>query len=112
MTELPCLRLDHLSPEEQRAYVIAHNALCLETGFDDAILFSELEALKGYDFDNYGLNTAKYMASIEKLQRKELAPVTKAHYLISLDVNQNDKIIDMIAEMRCMEGVEVRATCN
>ncbi|MCL2445917.1 MAG: ParB/Srx family N-terminal domain-containing protein [Oscillospiraceae bacterium] len=112
MTELPCLRLDHLEPEEQRAYVIAHNALCLETGFDDAVLFSELEALKDYDFGDYGLNTAKYMTTLENLQRKALTPVTKAHYLISLDVNMNDRIIDMIAAMRNMEGVEVRATCN
>jgi ParB-like chromosome segregation protein Spo0J len=109
---LPCVRLDHLSPKEQRAYVIAHNALCLETGFDEAALFAELEALKDYDFDSYGLNTAKYITTLESLQRKELAPVQKAHYLITVDVNHNDRIIDMIAAMRAMEGVEVRAACN
>jgi len=112
MEALPCVRLDHLRPEEQRAYVIAHNALCLETDFDDAALFAELEALQGYDFAEYGLNTAKYITTLETLQRKELAPVQRAHYLISLDVNQNDRIIGMIDAMRRMEGVEVRAACN
>ena len=112
MEVLPCLRLDHLSPEDQRAYVIAHNALCLETGFDEAALFAELEALQDYDFANYGLDTAKYVTTLENLQRKELAPVQKAHYLISVDVNHNDRIIDMIAAMRNMKGVTVRATCN
>jgi len=112
MDTLPCMRLDHLSSEEQRAYVIAHNALCLETGFDEAALFAELETLKDYDFDAYGLNTAKYITTLESLQRKELAPVQKAHYLISVDVNHNDRIIDMIAAMRNMEGVVVRAACN
>jgi len=112
MDTLPCVRLDHLSQEDQRAYVIAHNALCLETGFDEAALFAELEALKDYDFADYGLNTEKYLTTLETLQRKELAPVQKAHYLISINVNHNDRIIDMIAAMRNMEGVEVRATCN
>ena len=43
INELPCIRLDHLNAEQQQAYVIAHNSLCLETGFDDINIF--------YDFD-------------------------------------------------------------
>ena len=112
METLPCVRLDHLSPEDQRAYVIAHNALCMETGFDDATLFAELEALQSYDFAEYGVDTVKYITTLESLQKKELAPIRRAHYLISVDVNHNDRIIDLIAAMRSMEGVEVRATCN
>ena len=112
MDALPCVRLDHLSPEEQRAYVIAHNALCMETGFDDATLFAELEALQSYDFAEYGVDTEKYIATLEGLQKKELAPIHRAHYLISVDVNHNDRIIDLVAAMRSMEGMEVRATCN
>ena len=112
METLPCVRLDHLSPEDQRAYVIAHNALCMETGFDDATLFAELEALQSYDFAEYGVDTVKYITTLESLQKKELAPIQRAHYLISVDVNHNDRIIDLIAAMRSMEGVEVRATCN
>jgi len=112
MENLPCVRLDHLNPEEQRAYVIAHNALCMETGFDDATLFAELEALQSYDFAEYGVDTEKYITTLESLQKKELAPIQRAHYLISVDVNHNDRIIDLIAAMRSMEEVEVRATCN
>ena len=112
MTDLPCIRLDHLSEPEQRAYVIAHNSLCLETGFDEGALFSELEALKDYDFAEYGLNTEKYLTTIDSLQRKELTPITKAHYLISVDVNHNDKVIGAIAGLRKIEGVEIRETCN
>ncbi len=43
MTSLPCVRLDHLSNEEQQAYVITHNSTNIETGFDDGILFQELK---------------------------------------------------------------------
>lgn len=45
MTQLPCIRLDHMTAEEQKAYVIAHNALNLETGFDEIKLLKELEDL-------------------------------------------------------------------
>ena len=112
MTELPCVRLDHLSESEQRAYVIAHNSLTLETGFDDAVLFAELEELKEYDFSDYGINTEKYITTLENLQIKELGPIRRARYLISIDVNHNDRVVDLIAKLRDIEGVIVNETVN
>ena len=106
MMELPCVRLDHLNSEQQRAYVIAHNSLCLETGFDDALLFQD------FDFSDFGLETEKYLQTVEKLQRKELKPIKKVHYLISVDVNYNDKIIDLIVKLRDTQGVTINETCN
>lgn len=54
---LPCVRLDHLSKEEQEAYVIAHNATNLETGFDDKLLLEELNKLQNkYNFCDFGIN--------------------------------------------------------
>lgn len=112
MTQLPCIRLDHLNESEQRAYVIAHNALCLETGFDEAALFGELEALKDYDFRNYGLDCDKFDVTLDKLQQKKLAPIASAHYLVSVAVDHNDKIAGTMATLRGMEGVQVRAASN
>jgi len=112
INELPCIRLDHLDVEQQQAYVIAHNSLCLETGFDDATLMSELEKLQNFDFSDYGLEVEKYITTLEHLQKKELKPITKAHYLISVDVNFHDKTVKFIDKLRNIEGVEVRATCN
>lgn len=112
MMELPCVRLGHLNSEQQRAYVIAHNSLCLETGFDDAVLFQELEKLQNFDFSDFGLETEKYLQTVEKLQRKELKPIKKVHYLISVDVNYNDKIIDLIIKLRDTQGVTINETCN
>jgi len=112
MTELPCLRLDHLNEDEQRAYVIAHNALCLETGFDDAILFAELDALKDYDFANYGLDTDKFTQTVQKLEKKPLNAIEQVHYLVSVQVNAHDQIASMIAAMRNMKGVQVRANTD
>ena len=49
--EAECIRLDHLSEAERKAYALAHNKINMNTGFDDALLTAELEALRDIDFD-------------------------------------------------------------
>lgn len=49
--EVECIRLDHLSEEERRAYTLAHNKLTMNTGFDMDVLTKELEQLSDMDFD-------------------------------------------------------------
>jgi hypothetical protein len=113
MTELPCVRLDHLTMDEQRAYVIAHNALNLETGFDDGKLFAELEALqKSFDLKNFGLDTSKYIQSLDKLQEQVLKPYRRVHYLISLDINDNDKMLEILEAVKKIGGAEIESTTN
>lgn len=112
LTVLPCIRLDHLSSDEQRAYVIAHNALNFETGFDEEVLMNELEKLQQYDFNQLGVDVEKYIANLESLQEKELKPYSKVHYLISLDINHNDKIIEILERLKEMEGVEIESSLN
>lgn len=106
--KLPCVRLDHLNKDEQRAYVITHNATTLSTGFDEGVLFAELEKLqKDFDLNGFGLKTEKFEQTIVQLQEKELKKFKLVHYLITLDLNDNDKVIDYIAKIRELAGVEV-----
>ncbi|MEO3416470.1 ParB N-terminal domain-containing protein [Roseovarius sp. CAU 1744] len=51
MSEVPCLRLDHMSAEEKRAYVLADNKLALNAGWDEDLLAVELGALMSADLD-------------------------------------------------------------
>ena len=51
MTEVPTLRLDHLKPEEVRAYVLADNKLALNAGWDTEVLALELQGLVDFGFD-------------------------------------------------------------
>ena len=51
MTEVPCVRLAHLTPAQRRAYVLADNQLALNAGWDDELLRLELGALDGEGFD-------------------------------------------------------------
>lgn len=49
--KVPCIRLKHLDENQKRAYIIAHNKLTMNTGFDEEMLKQELEKLEIEEFD-------------------------------------------------------------
>jgi ParB-like chromosome segregation protein Spo0J len=51
LESVPCLVLDHLKPEDVRAYVIADNQLALRSGWDEELLKVELSGLKALGYD-------------------------------------------------------------
>lgn len=51
MAEVPCVRLEHMTPDQKRAYVLADNKLALNAGWDDQLLAEELKALLEVDLD-------------------------------------------------------------
>lgn len=51
MAQVPCLRIENLSPAEKRAYVLADNKLALNAGWDEELLAQELKALSEMDLD-------------------------------------------------------------
>lgn len=51
MTEVPTIRLDHLSPAERRAYLLADNRLAELAGWDADLLALELQGLEALDLD-------------------------------------------------------------
>ena len=51
LKKIPCIREEHLTEAQRRAYIIADNKLSLNAGWDEEILRVELSDLKGEDFD-------------------------------------------------------------
>jgi ParB-like chromosome segregation protein Spo0J len=51
MDTVPVVVLDHLTPAQRRAYVIADNQLALTAGWNDELLKFELSELKEIEFD-------------------------------------------------------------
>ena len=51
MTEVPVVPLEHLTPEQKKAYVIADNQLAQNAGWDESLLREELQDLKLSEFD-------------------------------------------------------------
>ena len=51
LAEVPCIRLDHLTETQRKAYIIADNKLALNAGWDEEMLGLELADLRELDFD-------------------------------------------------------------
>ncbi|MDI3335664.1 DNA methyltransferase [Defluviimonas aestuarii] len=49
MACVPCVRLEHMTPDQKRAYVLADNKLALNAGWDEELLAEELQALLGVE---------------------------------------------------------------
>lgn len=56
--EVDCIRIENLTEEQKRAYILVHNKLTMNTGFDMEKLEKEIEQIKSidmgyFDFDLY-----------------------------------------------------------
>jgi DNA modification methylase len=73
--EVPCLRLERMTWEEKRAYVIADNKLALNGGWDEEILAEELKGLLApdlnFDAGLTGFSIPEIDALVEGLQPQE-----------------------------------------
>lgn len=53
---VPVIKLDNLTDEQRRAYMLVHNQLTMNTGFDQELLNIELERLADMDLSEFGLD--------------------------------------------------------
>ena len=54
--EVECIRLDHLTDEERKAYTLAHNKLTMNTDFDFNLLDAELSEIIDIDMSDFGFD--------------------------------------------------------
>ena len=98
MTEVPCVRLDHLTDEQRREYAIAHNATAELSIWDKDFLAEGLESLDLSNFDFSFLDD-------EKKENPYTAKIKIPQYEVqgeqpSLDeLYDTDKADDLIAEI-------------
>ena len=75
MAQVPCLRFDHMSLAEKRAYALADNKLALNAGWDEELLALELKELSevdlGFSLDITGFSIAEIDGLIEGLSPEE-----------------------------------------
>ena len=74
MATVPCLRIEHMSAAEKRAYVLADNKLALNAGWDEELLALELKELMeadiGVDIGVTGFTIAEVDQLVEGRPRK------------------------------------------
>ena len=68
--EAPVIFLDHLTDEQRRAYALVHNQLTMNSGFDEAILSGELDAIADIDMSAFGFDPEEDLPdpSLEELE--------------------------------------------
>ncbi len=72
--EVPCIRLEHMTPQQKRAYVLADNKLALNAGWDEEILAEELKELllqDEFSIDMTGFSIAEVDLIIEENNKEE-----------------------------------------
>lgn len=71
LAEVPVVVLDHLTPTQRRALVIADNRIAENAGWDEELLRVELESLRedGFDLDLLGFDDAALAEICRRLAR-------------------------------------------
>lgn len=62
ISEVPVIRLDDLTDEQRRAYMLVHNKLTMNTGFDLQLLEMELGKISEIAMSYYGFASANEIA--------------------------------------------------
>jgi len=55
-TEIECVRLDHLTPEQAKAFRLVENQLGIETGWEALFLNFEMDDIVKFNMSDFGLN--------------------------------------------------------
>lgn len=72
--EVEAIRLSHMTDEQKKAYILVHNKLNMNTGFDLDILGSELDEITNIDMADFGFEfTEMYL---------ELGTYVKSFYTV------------------------------
>lgn len=58
--QVPVIRLDELTDEQRKAYMLVHNQLTMNTGFDNGVLDIELEGIHEIDMSEYGFDDYEF----------------------------------------------------
>jgi DNA modification methylase len=95
LTSVPCVRLEHMTEVQKRAYVLADNKLALNAGWDEDLLAEELEAILGsevnFDVSITGFTIAEVDSLIEGKATEETG-------------NPADDVVPDTVQARCRLG--------
>lgn len=104
INEVPIIRLDHLSDEERKAYILAHNKLTMNSDFDIDILNTELEDITNIDMSDFGFDL-DYKEDFFEIERNDLSDKDFEKFEIIIKC-ENEKDLEEKYEKLVKEGYE------
>lgn len=109
--KVPCVVADDLSPEQIKAFRLADNKVGEIAEWDIAGLNMELGGLD-FDMESFGFSTMTENHDVIEPEQKALKPYRRVHYLVTVDIDDHDQIVDVVESLRQMRGVEVESSLN
>lgn len=109
-TECECIVKDGLTEDQKKKYRLLDNKTNELADWDFDMLPEELEVL---DFGDLVLDWGVENQKEPEIKKTEIKPFKKAHILISIDINQYDRVLETIQaiETEC-DGVEIERALN
>ena len=114
-TELPVIPLDDLTEEQRRAYMLVHNKLTMNTGFDLDILQEELENISGIEMEQFGFDEFDIHDALDEEEfglEKYTSKVKIPQYEIVGDLPDIEEMVDttkrdlLIKEIENTDGID------
>ena len=84
MTELPCIILTNLTEQQKKAYILVHNKLNMDTGFDSKLLNEEL-----FNIDNIDMSDFDFKIDFDDIFKENERHRTNDTYNLGIMDNEN-----------------------
>lgn len=84
---IDAIRLSHLTEEQKKAYILVHNKLTLDTGFNAELLEMELADITGIDMSGFGFELPEDLVlpeEPEETDKEHHRETTNKHYNLDL----------------------------
>ena len=105
-TEVPIIRLDHLTDEERKAYTLVHNKLTMNSDFDIDILNDELEDIININMEDFGFDL-NFDFDDEEIEREDLSEKTKLKNALEIQC-ENEKELEVLYNEMIERGYECK----
>ena len=70
INEVDCIRLDHLTDEERKAYTLAHNKTTMNSDFDFDLLNEELKNIITINMEDFGFELQTLEEIVDEIESK------------------------------------------
>lgn len=105
--KVPIIRLDDLSDEERRAYMLVHNKLTMNTDFDIDILEQEIEEIRNIDMNAFGFDLASVEESMNEISNH--SELLQGTFQIVVDC-ENEEQMEQYYDQITRLGIECRTS--
>ena len=92
--EIEVIRLTHLNEQQKKAYILAHNKLTMNTGFDFNMLSLELDSIDGFDMSDFGFEI-DFEKENQRISENKEIDTNELHKILGIDISNMPDAYDI-----------------